>query len=232
MNSPYGFAIGSTLPLSRKGFFLPKIMRTYIYIDGFNLYYGAVKSTPFRWLDLMSLSRILLQPHHQIRRIKYFTARVSGTSTDRSKPDRQDAYLRALKAHIPEIEIYYGHFLQNLKTVWLSPPIAGHQSATAIRTEEKGSDVNLAVHLLNDAWKNEYDCAVLVSNDSDLAEALRIVKSELKKMIGLVTPTRFRVSSELRQYATFAKQIRQTALAASQLPDPIPNTKIYKPPAW
>ena len=45
------------------------------------------------------------------------------------------------------------------------------------KTEEKGSDVNLALHVLNDAWLDQYDCAVIVSNDSDLAESLRLVKN-------------------------------------------------------
>lgn len=61
-------------------------MKTYIYIDGFNLYYGALKGTPHKWLDLMVLFQKLLQSHHHIPRIKYFTARVSGTKTDPQKP--------------------------------------------------------------------------------------------------------------------------------------------------
>ena len=56
------------------------------------------------------------------------------------------------------------------------------------KNEEQGSDVNRALHLLNDAWLNVYDCAVVVSNDSDLSEALRIVKAQSDKLIGIVTP--------------------------------------------
>jgi uncharacterized LabA/DUF88 family protein len=58
-------------------------------------------------------------------------------------------------------------------------PLAANPSKTAevIHTEEKGSDVNLGVHLVNDAWLNRYDCAVVVSNDSDLAEAISLVKA-------------------------------------------------------
>ena len=51
-------------------------MRTCIYIDGFNLYYGAVKGTSHKWLDLKTAFAMLLQPHHQITAIKYFTAQV------------------------------------------------------------------------------------------------------------------------------------------------------------
>ena len=72
-------------------------MRTFIYVDGFNLYYGALKGTAWKWLDLVALFERVLQRHHEIIAIKYFTARVSGTSVDQSKPQRQDVYLRALR---------------------------------------------------------------------------------------------------------------------------------------
>ena len=52
-------------------------MRTRIYIDGFNLYYGALKNISFKWLDLSRLFRPLLKPNHNILKIKYFTAHIS-----------------------------------------------------------------------------------------------------------------------------------------------------------
>ena len=58
-----------------------------------------------------------------------------------------------------------------------------------IKTEEKGSDVNFAVHLLNDTWKDRYDCTVLGTNNSDMTEAMRLVKKEFRnKRLGLITP--------------------------------------------
>ena len=74
-------------------------MRTYVYIDGFNLYYLALKDSPWKWLDLKTLCQTVLQSHHEILNIKYFTARVSATRSDPSKPQRQDAYLRALQCN-------------------------------------------------------------------------------------------------------------------------------------
>ena len=65
-------------------------MRTFVYVDGFNLYYGALKGTAFKWLDPVALLKRILQPHHDIVKLKYFTARVSGTPADQSKPQRQD----------------------------------------------------------------------------------------------------------------------------------------------
>lgn len=84
-------------------------MRTYIYIDGFNFYYGAVKNTPYKWLDFKSFFQKLLDPRHDIISIKYFTAQVSG-KIDPRQPVRQKTYLRALQKHIPELSVHLGHF--------------------------------------------------------------------------------------------------------------------------
>ena len=210
-------------------------MRTYIYVDGFNLYYGAVKGTPCKWLDLKALFSRLLAPHHQILSIKYFTARITARDGDSGAPLRQDVYLRALQQYIPELSIHYGHFLSHPVKMPLAKPTAGHKFAEVIKTEEKGSDVNIALHLLNDAWHDRYDCAIVVSNDSDLAESLRMVRVERRKRIGIVTPgdPRLRpVAVQLRRYSHFTLSITPELLATSQLPDPLPGTTIRKPDAW
>ena len=64
-----------------------------VYVDGFNLYFGAVKGTPYKWLNIHSLCEQLM-PHNQIVGIKYFTAMVSGKE-DPENPIRQNTYLRA-----------------------------------------------------------------------------------------------------------------------------------------
>ena len=201
-------------------------MRTFVYVDGFNLYYGALKGTPWKWLDLPALLATVLQPHHDILTVKYFTARVSGTPADPSKPQRQDVYLRALRRYRPEVEVYFGHFLSHKVRAPLAQPAGGERTVEVIRTEEKGSDVNLAVHLLNDGWLDAYDCAVVVSNDSDIAEAMRLVREHQGKRIGLVTPGTGRPSRQLMAHADFARHIRPNALRRSQLPDPIPGANI------
>ena len=207
-------------------------MRTFVYVDGFNLYYGALKGTPFKWLDPVSLFEKVLQPHHDILRVKYFTARVSGTSTDPSKPQRQDVYLRALRHYRPEVEVYFGHFLSHRARAPLAQAVGDRRTVEIIRTEEKGSDVNLAVHLLNDGWLDAYDCAVVVSNDSDIAEAMRLVRQHRGKRIGLVTPGTGRPSRQLMTHADFSRHLRPNALQRSQLPDRIPGTSIRKPARW
>ena len=208
-------------------------MRTAIYVDGFNLYYRTVRGTPHKWLDLKALFTRVLKPSHNIIRIKYFTALVSPTPHDPDKTSRQKTYLRALRCHIPEIEIHYGHFLSHEVKAPLARPVPGRAFETVIKTEEKGSDVNLAVHLLNDAWLDVYDCAVVVSNDSDLAEAMRLVGfHHPSKVIGLVSPEEGRTSKQLKIHANFIRPIRKSVLPACQLPDPIPGTTIHKPVGW
>lgn len=210
-------------------------MRTYISIDGFNFYYGAVKDTPYKWLDFKALFARILQPHHAILCIKYFTALVSDTPTDPTKSIRQKTFIRALQAHITELEVYYGHFLSHEVWAPLAHPVPGKNSEKIIKTEEKGSDVNMAVHLLNDAWLDRYDCGIIVSNDSDLAQAMGFVKGHHKKMLGLITPGAPKdrpTSRELSLHADFVRRIRKGALQESQLPNPIPGTTLYKPANW
>ena len=118
-------------------------------------------------------------------------------------------------------------------TAPLAQPVGTVRTATVIRTEEKGSDVYLAVHLLNDSWPDAYDCAVAVSNDSDLAEAMRLVSQQHGKRIRLVTPgSRGGVSRQLLTHADFARRIRTAGLRDAQLPDRVPGTNIRKPARW
>ena len=84
-------------------------MKTNVYVDGFNLYYGAVKGTPYKWLDIDSLVRTIVKGV-SINRIRYFTARVQARPHDVPQPDRQAAYIRALET-IPHLTVHYGQFL-------------------------------------------------------------------------------------------------------------------------
>ena len=81
-------------------------VRTFIYIDGFNFYYGSLKDTPHKWLDFKKFFESVLDLKHSILSIKYFTALVSSPPNDPQKTTRQQVYLRALKTYIPEIEVY------------------------------------------------------------------------------------------------------------------------------
>jgi uncharacterized LabA/DUF88 family protein len=207
--------------------------RTHVYIDGFNLYYGAVKDTTLKWLNVRRLCELLL-PDHQIDRVKYFTARVSARKDDPDKPTRQQIYLRALRT-LPNLDIIYGSFLSHEVPMLLAEPApGGPRFAKVIKTEEKGSDVNIAAHLIHDAHKGLFDIAVLVTNDSDLTEPIKIVRSELGLQVGILNPHEQTPSRMLLKHASFVKQIRHGALAASQFPDILKDGKgtFHKPKAW
>ena len=205
---------------------------TCVYIDGFNLYYGALRGTPYKWLDPCRLSELLL-PHSQVTCVKYFTAHVIGYRQNPLKPRRQQTYLRALET-LPRIEIIKGSYARQT----LRLPLAGTpaneplQYVKVKRHTEKGSDVNLAVHLVNDAHNNRFDMGVIVSNDSDLLEACRVVRG-MGKYVGLLSPCRH-PSHALMQEATFTKVIRAGALAASQLSTELTDEKgpLHKPVGW
>lgn len=210
-------------------------MRTTVYVDGFNLYYRALKGTPHRWLDLLALSRQLLRSENQINRIRYFTARVKPNA---NKPDQhvhQDAYLQAISFHIDCLAVHEGHFYRNVVRMPLAQPIPGlPRTVEVVKTEEKGSDVNLAVHLVNDACEDAFDVALVISNDSDLAEAIRIAKGK-GKAVGVANPSadpKVQMNAELRNAASFTRRIESKHLRLSQLPQAFPEIRIKKPADW
>ena len=256
-------------------------MRTSVYIDGLNLYYGALKGTPFKWLDPIKLSAAVLPRQCVVDRVLYFTAHVSGV-VDPGAPARQQVYLNALRT-LPQVEVHFGSFLT--KTLWrplVNLPVAGRRIATpksvtlpagdyavsgpspqTLRVgryparqsgrrkrpkasaplpnplvaefhsaEEKGSDVNLASHLLNDAWKGLFDAAAVISNDTDLVTPIRIVTAERGKPVFIVCPGRWQAAPKLRQVASRVRHVRKPMLTASQFPNTLPGTGITKPSGW
>ncbi|MBK8985772.1 MAG: NYN domain-containing protein [Chloroflexi bacterium] len=204
-------------------------MQANIYVDGFNLYYGALKKTPYRWLNIAELCRLML-PHDTIKEIKYFTALVNPRPTDPDQLTRQQVYLRALRT-IPNLKIIFGHFLTHEIMMPLAPPQSGY--IKVIKTEEKGSDVNLALHLLSDGYKNVYDVAVVVSNDSDLLLPIQFVKRELGKKIGILNPQKH-PSKVLIAHADFVKNIRQGVLSRCLFPTTLEDAQgtFTKPETW
>lgn len=204
-------------------------MKTNVYIDAFNLYYGCLKGTAYRWLDLDALCRRLL-PRDQIGRIRYFTALVSARPDDPQQPIRQQIYLRALET-IPDLSIHYGHYVTRKVRMPLSNPLpVGPKTVSVLKTEEKGSDVNLASYLLLDAFRKDCDVAVVISNDADLKEPISLAQRELGVKVGVVNPhPPNRRSRDLQP--TFFKQLRESALRSSQFPAVLRDAKgeIRKP---
>lgn len=208
-------------------------MRTHVYIDGYNLYYGCLRKTPYKWLNIHALCSALM-PGNDIRAVRYFTAQVSGTPHDPDQPTRQQTYFRALRT-VPQVTIHLGHFLTHEVPM---PDAADWQAGRytprrVIKTEEKGSDVNIATHLLVDAFDDAFDVAVIISNDSDLKEPISVVRRRFGKTIGILNP-QAKVSRALLPLAHFTKQIRASALANAQFPEVMRDARgqFHKPPRW
>lgn len=206
-------------------------LKTIVYVDSFNLYYGCLKGTAYKWLDLAKLVSLLL-PNHQVEKIKYFTAKMVSTPHKPSRSTNQQIYLRAL-ATMPSVEITYGRFLSSTVRMPCADPAAKPRTVEVIKTEEKGSDVNLAAHLLMDAVDNAYDLAVVVSNDSDLLLPIQWVRDRFKKKVGILNPQQ-KHSFSLRQNTDWMRPIRQGPLSAAQFSDELQDRDgiFRKPPKW
>lgn len=102
--------------------------KTYVYVDGFNLYYGALKGTAHRWLDLVRFCRLML-PTNDVERINYYTALVGPRFGDPGQPVRQQLYLRALRT-LPQVRVHLGHYLSHRVRMPLAvPPVKGERFA-------------------------------------------------------------------------------------------------------
>ena len=129
------------------------------------------------------------------------------------------------------IETIFGHFL----ALQINIPLANNpsKSVRVIKTEEKGSEVNIAAHLINDGHKQLFDVAVLIINDSDLLEPLKIVRYELNLPVGVLNPQK-KASRVLAKHASFIKRIRRGVLQASQFATTLRDAKgtFRKPSSW
>lgn len=202
-------------------------------------------------------------PGARIARVVYCTARVDQADTPGAWRD-QDVYLQALLATGAVDHIEFGHYVRNAKTVPLARrsrtgraqvvhPVGPLPStslplrvlndretgqpivlADALVREEKGSDVNVASHLLMDVLSGSVDGAVVISNDSDLALPVRVARTHVP--VGVVSPSPGHIAGALRGQPTdgvgkhWWRQLQQADFRASQLPNPVPN--LPRPTGW
>ena len=215
--------------------------RAFVYVDGFNLFFRSLRKTGFKWLNVQSLCEQIL-PHYDIVQVNYYTAKIRSRG-DPDKSLRHEAYLRALRT-LPKVQIFHGTFsshkvLRELAHASLLTKVKRrlgievrmNRCVKVFDPKEKGSDVNLAVHMVNDAWKNNYDVGVLLSNDTDLLEAIKVVRRDCRKKICVINPHNS-PNPELHKEADLIREIRPEHLSAAQLPSAIPFTKISKPLKW
>lgn len=226
-------------------------MRAVFYIDGFNFYFMRTRQQPqFKWLNLKALADNIVPAGTKVLSVKYYTAPVSG-KIDHDAPNRQQALFSALRT-VPEITIFNGRFLYAEKWSGLvNPPQAKPENyvwnmpcpavVLVTKTEEKGSDVNLASHLVRDAFIDAFDVAYVLTDDTDLVEPIRIVTREVGKQVCIVAPCRPRKkgrpipSPALLAVSSFSHYVDDAELAASQFPPIIPRAgkkPVVRPAQW
>lgn len=187
--------------------------RVVAYVDGFNLYFGlkAEYGRKYLWLNLQALVEGLLRPNQELREVQYFTARV------RDDPDgerRQAAYLDALASYCQKVRRIDGRFQEKTR---------GCKNCGARWTsyEEKETDVNICVALMEGAALDAYDTALLISGDTDLRPAIASVKRlQPEKLVFAAFPPR-RYSARLVQSVHAYTRIGHDKIRNSQLPPEI-----------
>ena len=212
--------------------------RAIVYVDGFNFYYAAFRGKHSRaprlkWLDISEFSRLLL-PGHDVQLVRYFTAAVKPVEWDPSQHLRQGAYLRAL-ASLPEVSVHKGSFARwKVRRPLVNAPPEGPQMALVWDTKEKGSDVNLATYLLLDAFEGSYETAIVISDDSDLLEPVRVVRERLGKRVGVIRVRTDR-GSVFRGKVDLLLEARAWHFEQAQLPDEVQlrsGVVVSRPTAW
>lgn len=205
--------------------------RSIVYIDGFNLYYGAIKGGSHKWLNLEKYFQ-RLRPHDDIKRIYYFTAKISGSSQK-----NQAAYLGAL-ATLPLVEVRLGRFkLKNVKCKVQACSFVGHKLFKT--PEEKQTDVAIGIQMVVDAFDDSCDRFILVTGDSDLLPAIRTIKLRYpRKKLILYVPANSTIrgaATELRGATDKDKSLPLGLLRHCHLPAEVPDGAggfIKKPTTW
>jgi uncharacterized LabA/DUF88 family protein len=209
-------------------FFFGEIMRPeriVCFVDGFNIYHALdnLQNPSLKWLNLQLLFSRLIRPRTQIiTQILFFSAYPTW------KPDsyrRHRLYVKALSTH--GVTPIMGQFKNK-------PRKCLECHAKWISHEEKETDVNLALALLDLAYKDQYDHAFIASRDSDLAPAIRKVKQNFSnKKISIFSPFNYRHSSELMQAADRHKTITfkhiSTSLFSEKVYDAGGNLVVTRP---
>ena len=203
--------------------------RVCVYVDGFNLYFG-LKSKGWRrhyWLDLATLSTALLKSEQQLETVHYFTSRIRTTGKNQQDMQRQTCYLEALET-LPGLVTHFGRYLEKPRTCL-------YCGARWMGYEEKMTDVNIAVQMLNDAFADRFDVAILISGDSDRTTPLQTLRQQFptKRLIVAFPPGR--KSTDLSNAAHGFFTIGEAHLRQSQLPAQVMRKDgfvLQRPSSW
>ncbi|MFA9213157.1 MAG: NYN domain-containing protein [Candidatus Methylacidiphilales bacterium] len=199
--------------------------RVVAYIDGFNLYFGMKEAglKQCKWLNVKKLILNLLQQNQELIEVKYFTSRVSNNP---DKQKRQSTYIDALESI--GVKVIYGNYQDGVQDC----KRCGNVWKTA---KEKMTDVNIATAIMIDAFKDEYDMAMLISGDSDLTPPIREVHNLFKqKRVYVAFPPK-RHNSSMAILAKGSLIIGRKKLVDSQFEDEVISKTGYKlkiPTEW
>jgi uncharacterized LabA/DUF88 family protein len=178
-----------------------------------------------------------LRPNDDLQTVKYFTALVDGAA----KQQRQLAFLGALGT-LPKVEIIQGKFKK--KRIWCTHPQCPMTGDRFFESrEEKHTDVNIALHMLDDAYRHKCDTHVLISGDSDLVPAVQHIRNRFpmaRIFVYVPVPEAShsgqRHAMELKRAAHDGKDLPRGLLKACLFSDPVVNDRtgqvIPKPPSW
>lgn len=226
------------------------------YVDGYNLYYGRLRGSTLKWLDLVKLMDDILAQRDQnerLERLHLFTAPALATFATHGTESvkAQSDYHRALQTkYCDRFRVTYGKHSFDRDGSLLPEFVKGqpYDRTRRVRVwhlEEKKTDVNLAIQMYRDAAQGLVDRIILVSNDSDAEPALEAVRADFPHiMIGVVMPIRppapgtevhRRVSGSLAGQADWiVRHLTDEQLQAAQLPPHVSTKKkpIRKPPHW
>lgn len=179
-------------------------MRVSAFIDGFNLYH-AVDATGMhhlKWLDLRALCEKFAPRHdYDLRTVYYFSAYATWRADAYA---RHRAFIRALT--LRGVTPILGKFKEKDRHC--------HSCGSAWKDhEEKETDVNLALHIVRDAFEDTFDRALVISGDSDLAPALRMLRSRFPtKEIRVIAPVGRAFSMDLVNAAGGVERARKMKL--------------------
>jgi 6-hydroxy-3-succinoylpyridine 3-monooxygenase len=230
-------------------------LRTRVYVDGYNLYYGCLKNTPHKWLDVLALVerilRTVLCKENDVEvsyrlappALKFFTAPIlTAFARSDDSVSCQANYHNALRGHLGDaLEIILGyHDARPARArAWREGMSARECAMLEIwKLEEKQSDVSLALHAFGDAVRGEVGHVIAVTNDSDFAPAMRMIRQHTRAIVGLIVPARKatnRVNAELARHAHWVRScILDEELAKSQLPMMVRSKSrvMHKPTSW
>lgn len=190
---------------------LMSLQRTVSLIDGFNLYHAisSLKRPELKWVNLKILSGIFINSsNEQLDEVFYFSAYADHVAAPILIA--QKAYIKALQS--ASVHPILGYFKKKDRKC----PSCNHKW---VGHEEKETDVNIASYLIDLAYQNVFDRALVISNDSDISPAIRLIRKRFpEKRITTIAPPNYYHSNELIQASSDKARIRTEHLEQSLFP--------------